>query len=97
MTIADTATAVTDDQIDRMILDALANTGEELMAWAALRRRMPGGFWRAGESLTRLWLAGRVYLIKVKGRNYVGLGTEQEAQIAAKVKAEGRVPALRCV
>ncbi|OBF56730.1 hypothetical protein A5756_10590 [Mycobacterium sp. 852002-53434_SCH5985345] len=97
MTIASTATVRTDDEIGRMILGALAESGEQLMAWAALRRRIPGGHWRAGESLTRLWLAGCVYLVKVKGRNYVGLGDEQDAQIAAKTKTEGRVPELRCL
>lgn len=97
MTIAATSTAPTDDEIDRMIIDALAETDAELVPWAALRRRVPGGIGRKAEALTRLWLAGRVYLIKVRGRNYVGLGDEHDAQMAAKAKAEGRVLELRCL
>lgn len=73
MTIADTATALTDEQIDRMILDALAETDAELVPWAAVRQSVPGGVDRKAEALTQLWLAERVYLIKAKGRNYVGL------------------------
>lgn len=97
MTIDTTITAPTDDQIDRSILDALAESDAELVPWAALRLRLPGGIGRKADALTRLWLAGRVYLIKVRGCNYVGLGDEHDLQMAAKAKAEGRVLELRCL
>ena len=96
MTIA-TMTAPTDDEIDRAILGALAETDEELVAWAALRQGVPGGQGRKADALTRLWLTGRVYLIKIRGQNFVGLGDEHDAQVAAQAKAEGRVPELRCL
>ena len=35
----------TDDEIDAAILAALAPTGEELVSWATIAPRIPGGFW----------------------------------------------------
>lgn len=89
---------LTDEQVEQMILDALAETSEELVSWAWLRRRLPvTGFWRKLAALDRLWVEGRVYVIRVRGSNYVGLGDEHDIRMAAKAKAEGRVPAVRCV
>ncbi|GFG68098.1 hypothetical protein MKUB_55880 [Mycobacterium kubicae] len=90
--------APTDEQVEQMILDTLAETREELVPWAWLRRRLPvTGFWRALAALDRLWLDGRVYVIRVRGCNYVGLGDEHDMRMAARAKAQGRVPAVRCV
>ncbi|QLL05586.1 hypothetical protein [Mycobacterium vicinigordonae] len=93
MTITTTA-VLTDDDIEHAILNALAATNEELVSWAALRRHLPGSYWAKAGALDRLWIDGKVYVVRVRGRNYVGLGDELDAQMAAKAKAEGRVREL---
>jgi len=81
----------TDDQIDAALLAALADAGgEELHPWAVIRRRLPGSDDRKSERLIALWLEGRAYVIKVKGRNYVGLGDADDMRLAAANRA--RVP-----
>lgn len=80
MTIANTATALTDDEIDRLILDALADTGEELIAWPRSGAASPAALARRG--IPDPALVGRPRLpIKVKGRNYVGLASRRREQI----------------
>ena len=68
---------------------------DDLHPWAAIRRRLPGSLDRKAERLTELWLTGRVWLCKRKGRNYVGLGDADDERMAAAAKAEGRVRELR--
>lgn len=97
MTITATLTEPTNDEIDQAILAALADTDTELVHWAALRQDVPGSVSRKAEALTRLWLAGRVYLMKVRGHNLVALGDALDRQMAAKAKAEGRVRELICL
>lgn len=81
----------TDDQIDAALLAALVDAGrEELHPWAVIRRRLPGSDDRKSERLIALWLEGRTYVIKVKGRNYVGLGDADDMRLAAANHA--RVP-----
>jgi hypothetical protein len=92
-----TTTYPTNDEIDRAILNALADTGEELVPWAALRQRVPGNSGRKGEAFVRLWSEGSIWAIKIQGRNYLALGDEHDARIAAKAKEEGRVRELRCL
>jgi hypothetical protein len=84
-------TEPTDDQIDAAILAALADAGGEgLHPWAAIRRRLPGSHDRKGERLIALWLTGRVWLVKIAGRNYVNLGDADDMRLAAANRA--RVP-----
>lgn len=97
MTIADTLTSPTNDEIERAILDALSAIDEELVPWAVLRVGVPGSIGRKAEALTQLWLTGQVYLIKIGGQNYLSVGDEHDARMAATAKAEGRVMELRCL
>ncbi|OBG89902.1 MULTISPECIES: hypothetical protein [unclassified Mycobacterium] len=84
-------TQPTDDQIDAALLEALSDAGGEgLHPWAVIRRRLPGSHDRKGERLIALWDKGRVYVIKVRGRNYVGLGDADDMRLAAAKRA--RVP-----
>jgi hypothetical protein len=81
----------TDTEIDAAILDALADAGgEDLHPWAAIRRRVPGSLDRKAERLVALWFEGRVYVIKIRGRNYVGLGDANDLRLAAADRARGR-------
>ena len=84
---------MTDDQIDAALLAALAETADDLQPWAAVRRRLPGSLDRKAERLVALWLTGRVWLCRIKGRDYVGLGDGDDERIAAAATAEGRVRA----
>lgn len=91
-------TEPTDEQIDAAILAALAKAGrDDVHPWAAIRPRVPGSDDRKGDRLVALWLAGRVWLCKVRGRNYVALGDADDERIVATAGAAGRVrtfPAL---
>lgn len=81
----------TDEQIDAAILAALADAGgEDLHPWAVIRRRLPGSPDRQSERLIALWFEGRVWLCKVRGRNYVALGDADDERLAAANRA--RVP-----
>lgn len=74
----------TDDQIDAAILTALAGAGtDDLHSWAEVRRRLPGSENRKGERLVALWHTGRVWLVKIGGLNYVGLGDADDVRLAA--------------
>jgi hypothetical protein len=68
-------TEPTDDQVDAAILAALTEGGggDDLHSWAEIRRRVPGSLDHRNERLIALWFAGRVYTIKIAGRNYVSL------------------------
>ena len=74
---------------------ALEPTGDELVSWAAIQRRVPGGFWCKATALLRLHEEGKVYHIKIAGRPYVGLGDDADAALAAAAKARGRVRGVR--
>ncbi|WP_155763665.1 hypothetical protein [Mycobacterium asiaticum] len=88
MTTYTETTEPTDDRIDAAILTALTDAGcDDLHLWAAIRRRVPGSHDRKGERLIALWHAGRVYLIKIAGRNYVGLGDADDMRLAAANRA----------
>ncbi|RUP03024.1 MAG: hypothetical protein EKK34_22055 [Mycobacterium sp.] len=74
----------TDQQIDTAILAAITEAGgDDLHAWAAIRQQVPGNHNRKTERLIALWHSGRVWLIKVAGRNYVSLGDAYDEQAAA--------------
>ncbi|GAT09375.1 hypothetical protein H7I77_01855 [Mycolicibacterium novocastrense] len=92
-----TATEPTDDEIDAAILREIDTSRDEFVPWAQVRERVPGSFWRKGEALARLFCSGRVYAIKVRGRNYVALGDEHDIEIAKRHKAAGCVPGVRCL
>ncbi|MGV7277007.1 hypothetical protein PJJ83_07875 [Mycobacterium kansasii] len=98
MTVSPTIpTDPTDDEIDTAILREIDASRDEFVAWAVIRERVPGSFWRKGEALARLFCDGRVYTIKVRGRNYVALGDEHDIEIAKRRKAAGCVPGVRCL
>ena len=83
---------ITDDRIDAAILAALADAGrDDLHPWAAIRRRLPGTFDQQTERLTALWLTGGAYVVKVGGRNYVGLGDADDVRLATANRARGHV------
>ncbi|MCV7057752.1 hypothetical protein [Mycolicibacterium gilvum] len=85
-------TEPTDEQVDAAILAALADAGrDDVHPWAAIRRRVPGSHDRKGDRLVALWLTGRVWLCKVRGRNYVALGDADDERIVAAAGAAGRV------
>jgi|GEM_PF-6804776 len=86
-----TTDTTTDEQIDAAILAALAEAGsDELRPWADVRRRLPGSRDRKGERLIALWHTGRVWLVKIAGRNYVSLGDADDVRLAATNR--NRVP-----
>jgi hypothetical protein len=80
----------TDDEIDAAILAVLRRTGDELVSWAVIQRLVPGCFWCKATALLRLHDDGSVYLVKVRGRPYVCLGDDADAQLARIAKAQGR-------
>lgn len=83
---------ITDDRIGAAILATLADAGrDDLHPWAAIRRRLPGTLDEQAERLTALWLTGCAYVVKVGGRNYVGLGDADDVRLAAANRARGRV------
>jgi len=86
-----------DEQVDAAILAALREAdgggGSDVHPWAVIRRRLPGTEARQSERLVALWHAGRVWLCKVGGSNYVALGDTSDRVLAARAKAEGRVRA----
>lgn len=91
MTTYTETTEPTDDRIDAAILAALTDAGsDDLHPWAVIRRRLPGSHDRKGQRLIALWHKGRVYVIKVRGRNYVSLGDADDVRLAAANHA--RVP-----
>jgi hypothetical protein len=66
--------AVTDDEIDAAIMTACERAwakGRQVVAWASIRSRIPGGFWQVGERLFALHYAGRIDFYKFSGRNYL--------------------------
>ncbi|WP_199253626.1 hypothetical protein [Mycolicibacterium mengxianglii] len=87
----------TDAEIDAAILRAIDQTGEELVPWATIRQQVPGTFWRKAGAFGRLWCDGRIFAIKIGGRNYVARGDEADALRAARDKAAGRVRGVRCL
>ena len=90
-TSTSTITTEPNDEIDRAILDALRQSSAELIPWAALRRQLPGTFWDRTAALDRLWIDGKVYVVRVRGANLVALGDAHDRRMAAQAKAEGRV------
>jgi len=91
MTIYAETTEPTDGPIDAAILAALTDAGgEDLHPWAVIRRRVPGSLDCKTERLIALYHIGRVYLMKIAGRNYVGLGDADDMRLAAANNA--RVP-----
>lgn len=91
MTTTDAPTP-TPDEIDAAILVALAGTDRPMLAWAKVRRRLPGTLWQRVEALTRLFESAQVNVIKVDGRNYVQLADEFD--IAATRRDRPRMRAL---
>lgn len=87
----------TDDEIDTAILREIDASRDEFVPWAAIRDRVRGDFWRKAEALARLFCAGRVYVIKARGCNYVARGDEYDVEIAQRRKAEGRVDGVTCL
>jgi hypothetical protein len=66
--------AATDEEIDTAIMNACEQAwagGRETVARAAIRSRIPGGFWRMGERLLALHYAGRIDAYRFGGRNYL--------------------------
>lgn len=100
MTVSPTTNSLTeptDDEIDAAILCEINASRDEFIAWAVIRERVPGSFWRKSEALARLFCDGLVYVIKARGQNYVALGDEYDVEIARRRKAEGRVPGVTCL
>ena len=61
-------------QLDAAILAALRESPSGSMPWATLRAQLPKArFWKPIEALVRLYEAGQVHVVKLDGRNYVGL------------------------
>ena len=85
----------TDSEIEAAILAALEPTGDELVSWAVIQRRVPGCFWCKATALLRLHEEGKVYHTKIAGRPYVGLGDDADRLLAAAAKARGRVRGVR--
>ena len=81
--------------IDAAILRELEPTGEQLVCWTHVHRRVPGGFWEKQAALLRLYWSGLIYLIRVGGTPYVSLANECDRELAAKARAEGRVREIR--
>lgn len=91
MTTYTETTEPTDNPVDAAILAALTDAGgDELHPWAVIRQKVPGSLDRKAERLIALYHAGRVYLIKIAGRNYVGLGDADDMRLSAVNRA--RVP-----
>ncbi|WP_137146935.1 hypothetical protein [Mycolicibacterium sp. CR10] len=91
MTTAPETTHPTDAEIDAAILAALAEAGrDDGHPWADIRREVPGPRHRTGERLIALWHTGAVWIVKVGGRNVVGLGDADDRRLAANNRA--RVP-----
>jgi hypothetical protein len=82
-------------EIETAILAVLDETGEELVRWSTVRSGVPGDFWCTAEALHRLQGDGRVYLIKIKGRPYVCLGDDADAELAAIARAQNRSRPVR--
>ena len=77
------STEPTDNHIDTAILSALTEAGgDDLHPWAAIRLRVPGSLDGKTKRLLALWHTGRVYVIKVAGRNLVGLGDADDERLA---------------
>jgi hypothetical protein len=69
-----TRSAATDEQFDDAILRALRESPSGSMPWATLRAQLPKArFWKPIEALVRLHQSGQVNVVKLDGRNYVGL------------------------
>jgi hypothetical protein len=77
----------TDDEIDASILAALT---DELVPWSVIQRHVIGCYWCKATALMRLHDDGSIYLVKVRGRPYVCLGDDADAQLARIAKAQGR-------
>lgn len=83
MTTATTATrpaatrptpAVTDDEIDAAIMKACERAwadGNQVVAWASIRSRIPGDTLHKCERLLALHYAGHIDQYKCSGRNYL--------------------------
>ncbi len=85
----------TDDIIDAAILRELEPTGDRLVCWTHVHRRIPGSFWQKQTALLRLYWSGLVYTIKVGGTPYVSLADECDREIAARARQDGRVREIR--
>ncbi|MFM8856320.1 MAG: hypothetical protein ACKOI2_03775 [Actinomycetota bacterium] len=73
---ADIIDAITtpDEMIETVLLETLRRLTRhdgQLIAWAALRKHLPGNPSRHGEALIRLWQDHRLDLILIDGINYV--------------------------
>ncbi|SIL05627.1 hypothetical protein [Mycobacteroides abscessus] len=76
-----TATAISPVTLNEQIREGiLSRLTDDLVAWTDIRRHLPGGLQSQGEALIDLFERGKVYCIKIAGRNYVKkpfcLGTE---------------------
>jgi hypothetical protein len=81
---------ITDEMIDDALLATLAeltDTDGEPIAWARLRKHLPGHTARHGESLVRLWQDYRLDVIKIDGLNYVIANDALDDRIAAVERA----------
>jgi hypothetical protein len=85
----------TDEEIDAAILRRLARTGDDLVRWKTIERRVPGTFWQKAEAFVRLYDNGKIYAIKIGGTPYVSLGDILDAEIAAHYRALGRSRPVR--
>lgn len=68
------APQVSDDEIDAAIMKACERAwgkDRQVVAWASIRNRVPGGVAQICERLLALHYAGRIYLYKFGGRNYL--------------------------
>lgn len=65
---------VTDDEIDAAIMKACERAwadGNQVVAWASIRSRIPGDTLHKCERLLALHYAGRIDQYKFSGRNYL--------------------------
>lgn len=79
-------TVVTDEMIAEAILVALTeltDTDGELVAWAKLRKRLPGNPSRHGAVLLQMWQDHRLDIMKIDGLNYVIANDALDDKIAA--------------
>lgn len=77
----------TDEQIDAAILAAITNTPAELHTWAAVQKQVPGSRDRKSGRLIALWHQGRVWLVRIAGKNYLTLGDPDDRRQAVADRA----------